>query len=139
MNRRTLERAIVTAVEVAFVALVCAACGIGGSWTIPSQSNMTLMSGWEYHFAIEWTVVTDPDGMRRIQGYVTNLYGRSAEPVRVLGQALDASGHAVVQRVSWVLGGVPSGGRGYFEIDGLPFVDSYQVTIWDYTFRQPRG
>ena len=139
MNRRTLKRAIVIAVEVAFVALMPAACGIRGSWTIPPQSNSTLMSGWEYHFAIEWTVLTDPDGTRRIYGYVTNLYGRYAQPVRVLGQAFDASGHPVAQRLSYVLGGVPGGARGYFEIDGLPVADSYQVTIWDYTFSHRRG
>jgi hypothetical protein len=139
MNRRMLKRAILIAVEVAFVAVMPAACGMAGSWTIPPQSNTTLMFGWEHHFGIEWTVVTDPNGTRRIQGYVTNFYGRHADPVRVLGQALDASGHAVVQRLSWVLGGVPGGGRGYFEIDGLPVADSYQVTVWDYSFRHRRG
>jgi hypothetical protein len=136
MHGRSLRRAIAVAVELGLVALMPAACGIGGSWTIPPRSTTTLTFGWEYHFAMEWTVVTDPNGTRRIEGYVANLYGQYAEPVRVLGEALDASGHAVVQRLSWVLGGVPGGGRTYFEINGLPVTDAYQVTIWDYSFRR---
>jgi hypothetical protein len=138
MKRRTQKRAILIAVEVALVALMSTACGIRGSWTIPPESNTTLMSGWE-SLRDRVDVVADSDGRRRIVGYVTNFYGRYAQPVRVLGQARDASGHPVVQRVSYVLGGVPGGARGYFEIDGLSVANSYQVTIWDYTFNHPRG
>jgi hypothetical protein len=133
---RLVLRSIVIGAQIGLVVVVGAACGIGGSYRIPLRSTTTLMLGWEQHFTVEWTVVPDADGTRRIQGLVTNHYGAYAEPVRVLGQALDASGNAVEQRLAWVLGGVPGGGHTYFEIQGLPSAAAYGVTIWDYSFRR---
>jgi hypothetical protein len=53
---------------------------------------------------------------RRLDGYVYNSYGRPAENVQVLVQALDASGAVIDQRLAWVPGGVPQLSRASFEV-----------------------
>src|SRR5205807_10327979 len=50
-------------------------------------------------------------GGKHIRGYITNEYGGSAQPVRLLAQALDASGAVVGQQIAWV----PAGVRGRSE------------------------
>ena len=37
-----------------------------------------------------------------VRGYITNEYGEPAEPLRLLAQALDASGAVVGQQIAWV-------------------------------------
>jgi len=72
----------------------------------PSDSTTTLMLGWEHWFKLDWSVESDPGGGRRIRGYVTNTSGEAAEPLRLLAQALDASGAVVGQQIAWVPEGV---------------------------------
>ena len=60
------------------------------------------MAGWQEKFDVDWQAKPEPGGIQRIQGYIVSRYGRSAEPVRVLVQALDASGAAVGYRIAWV-------------------------------------
>jgi hypothetical protein len=67
---------------------------------------------------------------------VTSTNGPRAEPLRLLAQALDASGAVVGQRISWVPGGVGGFQRAYFEISGLPQAERYRVSVWKYTFQQ---
>ena len=76
---------------------------------------------------------------RRISGHVSGQHGEYAEPVRVLAQALDASGAVTGPRIVWVPGGDGGFGRGYFEIPDSPPADNYRVTVWDDTYRQSEG
>ena len=41
-----------------------------------------------------------------VRGYITNEYGEPAEPLRMLAQALDASGAVVGQQIAWLPEGV---------------------------------
>ncbi len=51
-----------------------------------------------------------------VRGYITNEYGDPAEPLRLLAQALDASGAVVGQQIAWVPEGVGGFERAYFDI-----------------------
>ncbi len=120
------------------IVLAVAACATGGHVT-PSGSNTTLMAGWERHFALEWTIEVEQGGTRRLRGYINNQHGESVEHVRVLAQALDASGTVVGRRITWVLGVVGGFGRAYFEVQHLPPADHSLPTVWDYSFVQGQG
>jgi hypothetical protein len=99
-------------------------------------STTTLMSGWEQRFTLEWTVASEPGRGSRVSGYITSQYGEHAEPVRLLVQAVDASGSVVDRRISAIPGGVNGFQRAYFEVPDLPAAHAYRVFVWDYTYRQ---
>jgi len=127
-------RSILSATLLALTALGSSACGSAMSAAItPSESTTTLMQGWEHWFKLEWSTEREPDGEARIRGYITNEYGEAAEPLRLLGQALDTSGAVVGQRIAWVPEGVGGYERAYFEIRHLPAADHYRVSVWDYS------
>lgn len=131
MTKLVLER-----LGLGLIAALAAACGTASPHLTPSASVSTLMSGWERHFTLEWAVEPGPVDTHRIRGTVHNQHGEYAESVRVLGQALDASGALIGQRIAWVPSGVGGFGRAYFEIAPLPSATTYKVTVWDYTFHQ---
>jgi hypothetical protein len=123
---------------VGFLVIVVAAVGTGSdkvaaSELSPTASVTTLMGGWEQKFSVEWKAEAEPGGTQLIWGYVVSRYGRTAQPVRLLGQALDSSGGVVAQRIVWIPSGVPGFGRSYFEISHLPSADHFLVTVWDYS------
>jgi hypothetical protein len=95
-----------------------------------------LMCGWEQRFNLEWTVPSPSGGRRRLSGYITSRQGGHAEPVRLLVQALDASGIVVARRIWAIPGGVGGGQRAYFEIPDLPPAHEYRVFVWDYSLIQ---
>ncbi len=130
---------ILTAACLALIAVAVPAGWAAGGHLTPSASTTTLMAGWEQKFKLDWTVETEPGGTHRIRGYVVSQYGQHADPLRVLGQALDTSGAVVGQRIAWVPGGVAGFGRTYFEIPSLPSADNYRVTVWDYSIVQGAG
>jgi hypothetical protein len=127
-------RSILSAALLGLAALGSSACGSAMSAAItPSESTTTLMQGWEHWFKLEWSNERELDGEARIRGYITNEYGEAAEPLRLLGQALDKSGAVVGQRIAWVPEGVGGYERAYFEIRHLPAADHYRVSVWDYS------
>ena len=91
------RRSIVRLFGAGLFALGLAACG-SDSLT-PSASVTTLTTGWEKHFTLEWTVESPPGGIT-LRGSVTSSHGAPAEPMRLLAQALDASGAVVGQRIA---------------------------------------
>ena len=127
---------ILSAVLLALTAVATTACGATSTFLTPSGSTTTLMQGWDHWFKLDWSVEPEPDGGKRIRGYITNEYGERAEPLRVLAQALDASGAVVGQQIAWVPRGVGGFDRAYFEISHLPAADHYRVSVWDYSFLQ---
>jgi hypothetical protein len=106
----------------------------------PSPSTTTtLMSGWEYHFSIDWTAVEQSQSSRKVSGYIYSNHGERATHLRVLAQAIDPAGAVVSHRIAYVPGGVGGFGRVYFEVPNLPVAQSYRVSIWDYTWFQAPG
>jgi len=129
-------RSILTVARLGLIAVLVTACGTISSSLSPSTSTTTLMAGWEHHFTLQWTVESNHNGARQLDGYVYNTHGENAQSVRLLGQALDPSGTIVGQRIVWVPEGVGGFGRTYFEIPDLPAADHYRVSVWDYSFFQ---
>jgi hypothetical protein len=128
--------AIVARAGLGMIAVAAAGCATGSSHLTPSGSTTTLTAGWEYKYTLDWSVEPAPTDTRRLRGYITSQHGELTLTMRVLGQALDASGNVLGQRIDWVPGGVAGFGRAYFEIAHLPVAHDYRVTVWDYTLLQ---
>jgi hypothetical protein len=138
MNSVQKYRVAAAGLAAGCLAVLLAGCGTATSGGTNDPSITTLMAGWQQKFDLDWQVKPEPGGTQRIQGYLTSRYGRSAEPVRVLVQALDGSGAGVGHRIAWVPGGVPGFGRSYFEVRHLPSADHFLVSVWDYSLgREP--
>jgi hypothetical protein len=120
---------------IGLLALWLPACGRDSESLTPSAKVTTLTAGWERHFKLEWIVEPQPGGVA-LRGFVTSTNGERAEPLRLLAQALDASGAVVGQRIAWVVGGVGGFQRVSFEFTDLPPAPRYRVSVWDYTFQQ---
>src|SRR5437762_521369 len=78
----------------------------------PSPSTTTtLMSGWEYHFSIDWTAAEQTQSSRKVSGYIYSNHGERATSLRVLALAIDPAGAVVGHRIAYVPGGVGGFGR----------------------------
>jgi hypothetical protein len=135
----TLRPGIAVFARFGLIALAVTACGTTSGYLVPSGSTTTLMAGWERRFTLDWAVEPEQGEVRRVRGYVTSRDGESAEPVRVLAQALDSAGAIVGQRIAWVPGGVNGFQRAYFEVPHLPPAASYRVSVLDYDLLQSPG
>jgi hypothetical protein len=131
-----LTRTFGAVARVAMAALVVTACATATHEAAPTASLTTLIPGWERYFEVDWTAAPEPGGLRRLDGYVYNRYGEYAADVRLLIQALDASGAIVDQRVVWGPTGVGGFGRAYFDVRHLPEADHYRVSVWDFRLIQ---
>ena len=124
------------ALLISLVVMTAVACASTGATPPPGTGYNTLMSGWEHHFSIDWTAADQAPNTRKVSGYVYNQNGEFATSLRVLAQAVDATGTVVGQRIAYVPGGVGRFGRAYFIDPDLPVADNYRVSVWDYTWFQ---
>jgi hypothetical protein len=124
------------ALLISLIVTTAVACASSGATPRPGTGYTTLMSGWEHHFSIDWTAADQSPSTRRVSGYVYNQNGEFATSLRVLAQAVDATGTVVGQRIAYVPGGVGGFGRAYFIVPDLPVSDNYRVSVWDYTWFQ---
>ena len=129
------RRSVLALAGAGLLGLGLAACGNDSDSLKPSASVTTLMAGWEKHFLLEWTTEPRAGGVQ-LQGTVTSRHGARAEPMRLLAQALDASGAVVGQQIARLPGGVGGFQRASFEFSDLPKADRYRVSVWDDTFEQ---
>jgi hypothetical protein len=124
----------------AIVAMTSACANVGtGAAPLLSATDTTLMYGWENYFSIEWVAAQGRNGTQRVTGYVYNRKGEYALDLRVMAQAVDASGTVVGQRIAFVPGGVGGSGRAYFEVPNLPVASTYRVSVYDFTWSQGTG
>lgn len=85
---------------------------------------------------LEWAGAEDRRGRPLVSGYVYNQRaGAYATSVRLLVEALDASGQVVGSTSGFVLGDVPPSSRSYFEIRAPAKAASYRVTIQSFSWR----
>jgi hypothetical protein len=103
--------------------------------TTPSATVTTIDPGGARWFRLEWTDEPLRTEARRLNGYVVNTYGTTAQ-IQLLAQALDAGGQVVDQKVEYQIFPVPGFGRSYFSIGPLAAADHYQVTVWSAHFLQ---
>jgi len=128
-----MPRAISHAVLVTLLAVAVGGCGGGTGYAVSVGDKTTLMYGWENRFDVEWTVDPESAQTRVVRGSVASRSGSSADRMRLLVQASDASGRIVAQRLVWLPTGVSGASGTYFEVPGMPIADQYRVTVWDYT------
>jgi hypothetical protein len=126
MTRPDRRRAAVTIVLLALLS------GAGGkpagaqSFGRPTDGDLRL----------EWTATEDRRGRPIVSGYIYNLRGGTyATSVRLLVEALDASGVTVGSTSGFVFGDVPPSDRSYFEIKAPPRAASYRVSIQTFSWR----
>jgi hypothetical protein len=90
----------------------------------------------EADLRLEWAASEDRRGRPIVSGYVYNQRaGSYATGVRLLVEALDASGQAVGSTGGLVFGDVPPSGRSYFELKAPTGAASYRVTIQTFSWR----
>ncbi|HEX6078156.1 MAG TPA: hypothetical protein VF197_00910 [Methylomirabilota bacterium] len=127
MTRPDRRRA--TAVTIVLLALLASAGGKPAgaqSFGRPTEGDLRL----------EWTATEDRRGRPIVSGYIYNLRGGTyATSVRLLVEALDASGVTVGSTSGFVFGDVPPSDRSYFEIKAPPAAASYRVTIQTLSWR----
>jgi hypothetical protein len=100
-----------------------------------AQSLTPLVVGWERFFTLEWEAL-EHGGRPVVGGYIKNEAGFTAMKVRLLVDALDASGRIVDQRVSWLGGQLTAGMRAYFEVPAPPRAAAYRVSVFAYDWLQ---
>ena len=118
---------------VILLAATSAACATAE--TTPSATVTTIDPAGARWFRLEWAAQPLPTDARRLDGYVENTYGTTAQ-VQLLAQALDAGGHVVDQKIENQIFPVPGLGRSYFNIGPLAAADRYNVTVWSAHFLQ---
>ena len=129
MRRRMLALAL--------AAGALAGCGLTTHYPAPTGSLTTMIPGWERFFTIDWKAEPAQAGFRTLDGYVYNRYGEYAADMRLLVQALDASGNVVDQRIVWgPSSGVGGFGRAYFYAPHMPVSEHYRVSVWDFRLIQ---
>lgn|SRR5512138_899776 len=90
----------------------------------------------EQDLRLDWTAAEDRRGRPVVTGYLYNRRaGSYATAVRLLVEALDASGRVAGSTSGLVIGDVPPSDRSYFEIKAPPKAASYRVTIQTFSWR----
>lgn len=118
------------------LAVTAAACVTAEN--APSATVTTIDPAATRYFKLEWTAEPVGNNARRLDGYIVNTYGVTAQ-VQLLAQGLDARGQVVDQKIEYPVFPVPGFGRSYFNIGPLAAADHYQVTVWSaYFFQAPK-
>jgi hypothetical protein len=112
------------------IALVTCAV-LSGPSIAAAQSYVT--QGADQYFRVTSEAGRTRKGVPIVSGYIYNTYGALAANVRVLVEALDASGQVIDRRIYLLAGTIPNEGREYFEFK-VPAAASYRVAVasWDF-------
>ena len=90
----------------------------------------------EQDLRLDWTAGEDRRGRPVVTGYIYNQRaGSYATSLRLLVEALDASGQVVGSTSGLVFGDVPPSDRSYFEVKAPAKAASYRVTIQAFSWR----
>jgi hypothetical protein len=81
----------------------------------------------DHYMALDWKVISASQGPV-IEGFVYNKYAQAADRMRLSIEQLDGSGNVVGSSTTWVMGGVPPQGRGWFSTK-VPAATAYRVEI----------
>jgi hypothetical protein len=85
---------------------------------------------------LEWAAGEDRRGRPVVTGYIYNQRaGSYATSVRLLVEALDASGGVVGSTTGFVFGDVPPSDRSYFEIKAPAQAARYRVSVQTFSWR----
>jgi len=81
------------------------------------------------YFRLEWEVEQASSDRPRITGYVYNDRGLWALNVRLLVEAVDATGRTLSTARGYVSGDIPPNGRAYFQVAVPAGKGSYRVRV----------
>jgi len=116
--------ALIQAVRTRLLASIVALATLAGVPIAASALSATPVSG----LRADWEQMSRGD-RAVIRGYVYNGHQMRVENVRLRIEQLDAAARPVASRVAFVVGTIPYGNRGYFEVV-MPAADAaYRVTI----------
>ena len=82
----------------------------------PAARSASAQTGACGAFRVEWHRAGLSPVAEKLEGFVYNESPCSVTDVRLHVIAVDADGHPLAERVGWVFGDIPAGGRGYFAI-----------------------
>ena len=108
-------------------ALALLPIGVGAAPT-PAQA-LGATATVDPRIRLDWEVGATRGGRPVIQGYVYNDYGRPASDVRLLVEALDASGAVIARHVGFIRGVVQLNDRAYFELPIQTPGASYRLSV----------
>ena len=94
--------------------------------TIVTAQSFAIQ-GVEHYVRVEWETSQGRRGPM-VVGYVYNLYGQTADRVRLAIETVDGNGQVTGTTYAHLLGQVPPGGRSYFEAPA-PATSSYRVRV----------
>ena len=97
--------------------------------SVPAQGQVSNGDGTDRWLKIDWTAERT-----MVSGRIYNQYGSAADKVKILVEALDASGRVMATRYEWIGGVIPALGNRYFAVSELPAAEHYRVTVASYTF-----
>lgn len=100
---------------------------------------LSATSSVDSRLRLDWEVGSRHGGRPVIQGYVYNDYLRAAVEVRLLVEALDASGGVVSRDVGFVRGVVALRDRAYFEVPVKKAGATYRVSITAFDWKDCGG
>jgi hypothetical protein len=91
------------------------------------EAQSYAIQGIERYFRVESEVIEGRRGPV-MSGYVHNTHGHTADRVRFVVETLDGAGQVTSTTHGQVLGTIPPGDRGYFEV-AVPRGTSYRVRV----------
>ncbi|PWU22483.1 MAG: hypothetical protein C5B48_10005 [Candidatus Rokuibacteriota bacterium] len=101
-----------------------------------SVAAVSSPSGIDPRLRLEWESGQDRSGHPIIAGYVYNDYGRAAINVRLLAEALDASGQVIDRAVGFVPGHVPGSNRSAFSVPLRKTGVSYRISVAGFDWKE---
>jgi hypothetical protein len=115
------------------VAVLLALLGTSGAGLAGAQVSSRLA---DRDLRLQWTAGEDRRGRPVVTGYIYNeRAGSYASSVRLLVEALDASGQVAGSTTGFVFGDVPPSDRSYFEVKAPAKAASYRVTVQTFSWR----
>lgn len=125
---RSRGRTVIRRAAALLTLLTASSAGVAGAQVFGRSTEQDLR--------LEWTAREDRRGRPVVTGYLYNQRaGSYATSVRLLVEALDASGQVAGSTTGFVFGDVPPSDRSYFEIKAPAKAASYRVTIQTFSWR----
>jgi hypothetical protein len=86
------------------------------------------IQGIERYLRLEWEAAQGRRGPV-LAGYVHNIYGHTADRVRLQVEGLDGAGQVTSTMLTQIVGSIPPGSRGYFEVPAPNGAASYRIRL----------
>jgi hypothetical protein len=121
--------------------LVAAVAGCGTlaaptTWT--PGNRQPLIVGWQQYFRVQWDASTKGKDTI-VEGYITNIWGFTAQQIQLLVTGYDATGKQLGQLVAWGPNEIDPGSRVYFDVPVPPGASTYDVAMFAWNWVQTGG